>query len=95
MLFLHLLGIQTLTTGPNPECMLSLDRLSLRKRRIIRSPCLHSIRKRMTLNVQLQLEHEQQSPIRAIPPPFMNSPSVQSQAPSDAATTASQGEDDI
>ncbi|KAM3174969.1 hypothetical protein ACTXT7_009477 [Hymenolepis weldensis] len=88
--------IQTLTTGPNPECISSLDRLSLRKRRIIRSPCLHSIRKRITLNVQLQLEHKQQSsPIRAIPPPFMNSPSVQSQAPSDAATTASQGEDDI
>ncbi|VUZ44355.1 unnamed protein product [Hymenolepis diminuta] len=87
--------VQTLTTGPNPECMLSLDRLSLRKRRIIRSPCLHSIRKRMTLNVQLQLEHEQQSPIRGIPPPFVKSPSVQSQAPSDAPATASQGEDDI
>nr|CDS34234.1 cysteine:serine rich nuclear protein 1 [Hymenolepis microstoma] len=90
--------IQRLTPGPNSECISSLDRLSSCKRPIVQSSCPHSIRKRMALNAQLQelQDQERQSTlVQAITPLFMDSPPIQSQAPSDALTNTLQEEDNF
>lgn len=76
----------------NPECVSRLDRLSLRKRKIVRSPYPQSMRKRVALNHQKMEPLIEQSPSPILPPVLDETAESQSSSPVTEGSSEGQAE---